>query len=263
MVEMIEQHSAGLGMDPADFEVLSDWCSMGHMPSMRKMMQHFESMITDEGKEQLQRYLTCGENGQAAWDEFLTENEDDCFCIRAYGFWLCRLADFGDEDAKAKVEDAPDIRKVAFFGGCGKNDPAIIGDSSIHVASTKPWINQFTPNIFYYPGEIDSLRMGLLDVYKADGAVLRWSKSDSAYTGEKHVGDSGADEDGFGMEEEYNYSFFDEYFRILSVLKGWSHHDMRVNEERLRKEREEKRKEYALEREAFMKIHGNEGAPVS
>ena len=61
----------------------------------------------------------------------------------------------------------------------------------------------------------------------------------------------------------YDYYFFDEYFRLLRALYGWSHHDMRVNEERLRKEREEKRKEYASEREAFMKTHGNEGAPVA
>ena len=102
--------------------------------------------------------------------------------------------------------------------------------------------------------------MGLLDVYKANGAILSWSESDKAYTGNEHAGDSGFDETGFGMEEEYNFFFFDEYFRLLQALYGWSHHDMRVNEKRLRKEREEKRKEYASEREAFMKAHGNEGS---
>jgi hypothetical protein len=105
--------------------------------------------------------------------------------------------------------------------------------------------------------------MGLLDVYKANGAILSWSESDKAYTGNEHAGDSGFDETGFGMEEEYNFFFFDEYFRFLQALYGWSHHDMRVNEKRLRKEREEKRKEYASEREAFMKAHGNEGSPVA
>lgn len=64
------------------------------------------------------------------------------------------------------------------------------------------------------------------------------------------------------MEEEYDYYFFDEHFRLLRALYGWSHHDMRVNEERLRKEREEKRKEYVAERKAFMMAHGNDGAPV-
>ena len=125
--------------------------------------------------------------------------------------------------------------------------------------------NQSTlpPNVFYYPGKIDSLRMGLLDVYKANGAILSWSESDKAYTGNEHAGDSGFDETGFGMEEEYNFFFLDEYFRLLQALYGWSHHDRRVNEKRLRKEHEEKRKEYASEREAFMKAHGNEGSPVA
>jgi len=257
MVKTIEQNCPDLGMHPADYEILADWCSMGHIPSMRRMMQHFDSLISPEGKEHLHRYLTADADGQSDWDAFLTENEIDCFNIRAYGFWLCRLADFGDEEASAIVDATPDIRNVAFMGGMRKEGP------TMHAVSTKPIIDPRFANIFYYPGKIDSLRMGLLDVYKANGAILSWSESDKVYTGDNYAGDSGFDETGFGMEEEYDYFFFDEYFRLLRVLYGWSHHDMRVNEERLRKEREEKRKEYESEREAFMKAHGKEGAPVA
>lgn len=53
MVITIERNCGGLGMHPTDFEVLADWCSMGHMPSMRRMKDHFESSISPEGKEHL------------------------------------------------------------------------------------------------------------------------------------------------------------------------------------------------------------------
>lgn len=53
MVKTIEQNCPDLGMHPADFEILADWCSMGHIPSMRRMMQHFDSLISSEGKEHL------------------------------------------------------------------------------------------------------------------------------------------------------------------------------------------------------------------
>ena len=257
MVTIIEQNCADLSMHPADFEVLADWCSMGHMPSMRRMAQYFESSISPEGKERLQLYLASGADGQAEWDAYLTKNENDCFNIRAYGFWLNQLADFGDEEAQAMIEAAPAIHNVAYMGGIRKQV------SALHAVSTKPIIDPRFPKVSYYPGKIDSLRLGLLDVYKADNAILSWSKKDEAYTCNNYAGDSGRDETGFGMEEEYDFYFFDEYFRLLRALYGWSHHDMRVNEERLRKEREEKRKEYASEREAFMKAHGNEGAPVA
>ena len=256
MVKTIEQNCLDLGMHPADFEVLADWCSMGHLPSMRRMMQYFESLISPEGKECLHCYLAEGPDGQAEWDTFLTENENDCFNIRAYGFWLCRLADFGDGEASETVDATPGIRNVAFMAGIRKHIP------SMHAVSTKPIIDPRFTNIFYYPGKIESLRLGLLDVYTADGAILSWSEQEKVYTGDNYAGDSGFDETGFGMEEEYDYYFFDEHFRLLRALYGWSHHDMRVNEERLRKEREEKRKEYVAERKAFMMAHGNDGAPV-
>ena len=47
----------GLGMEPAKFEVLADWCSMGHLPSMRRMRQHFESRISPEARRRMEDYL--------------------------------------------------------------------------------------------------------------------------------------------------------------------------------------------------------------
>lgn len=115
---------------------------------------------------------------------FLSENENDCFNIRAFGFWLCHLADFGDKEAIAKIEASPGIHNITFMGGMHKQVP------SLHAVSTSPIINPRFPNVFYYPGKIDSLRMGLLDVYKANGAILSWSESDKAYTGNEHAGNS-------------------------------------------------------------------------
>ncbi len=86
-------------MSPSDFRLLAKWCSMGHLPSIRRMCEHFESQISEETKERLSQYLTDSTMTQEAWDTYLEAKQEDCFNVRAYAWWLCRLAQFGEDEA--------------------------------------------------------------------------------------------------------------------------------------------------------------------
>ena len=49
----------------------------------------------------------------------------------------------------------------------------------------------------------------------------------------EYVGYEGPDEDGFGMEDEYDFHFFDEKNRYLGTLCAWSKRDFSINQDRI------------------------------
>lgn len=230
-------------MSPSDFRLLAKWCSMGHLPSMRRMCEHFESQISEETKERLSQYLTDSTMTQEAWDTYLEAKQEDCFNVRAYAWWLCRLAQFGEDEAKETVEKYPKLDSMAFL--------------RLHPVYGKPgWQTR------YYPGQGGADKLGLLDIVSADDNWPTDEIEEGIYKAEDYSGYSGPDETGFGMEEEYNFYYFDEYYRLLNVLKGWSNHDVRVNKERILNECREERDALRAEREAFLKEHAHDPAPV-
>ena len=235
----------GLGMDPAKFEVLADWCSMGHLPSMRRMRQHFESRISPEARRRLEDYLSNEAETLFDWDDWLEARPDDCFNVRASAFWLCRLAEFGDEAARAALEAQPRLGTMAFM----KLHP-VRGHSN--------WQAWYSPAAQSVSG---LARLGLLDLAWDGGHMPASKVTDCIFMAEDFAGDSGRDETGFGMEEEYDFYYFEEYNRLLKVLYGWSNHDMRVNEERIRGECLAKKAAFEAERRAFMVLHASDGAP--
>ena len=232
----------GLGMAPADFEVLADWCSMGHIPSMRRMRQHFESRVSPEAKRRLEGYLNDASQSLFDWDEWLEARPDDCFNVRAFAFWLCRLAQFGDEAARAALEGQPRLETVAFM--------------KLHPIKGHPnW------STWYPIDKAGSARLGLLDVTWAQGCFPTRNVEDGIIMGEEHVGDSGFDETGFGMEEEYDFFYFDDYYRLLGTLHGWSSHDVRANWDSILEDLRKKKAAFGAERAAFMALHADDGPP--
>ena len=230
-------------MSPIDFQLLAKWCSMGHLPSMWRMSEHFEAQISEEVRHRLYNYLIDPDENQESWDTYLEAKPEDCFNVRAYTWWLCRLAQFGEDEAKEMVEKYPKLETMAFM--------------RMHPLYGKPgWQTR------YYPGGEGAARLGLLDLAKAGGNLPDRKIDDGIYRAEDYSGYSGPDETGFGMEEEYNFYYFDEYYRLLNVLKGWSNHDVRMNKERILDECREERDALRAEREVFLKEHAHDPAPV-
>lgn len=85
--------------------------------------------------------------------------------------------------------------------------------------------------------------------------------ADGIFMAEDYAGDSGRDETGFGMEEEYDFYYFDGYYRLLNVLHGWSYRYVRVNRERILGECLAKKTAFEAERRTFMALHASDGAP--
>ena len=234
----------GLGMDPAKFEVLADWCSMGHLPSMRRMRKHFESLVSPEAMRRLEDYLNDEAETLFDWDDWLEARPDDCFNVRASAFWLCRLAQFGDEAARAALEAQPRLGTMAFM--------------KLHPIRGSNWQAWYSPAAQSATGVA---RLGLLDLARAGGNMPTSKVADGIFMAEDYAGDSGRDETGFGMEEEYDFYYFDGYYRLLNVLHGWSNHDVRVNRERILGECLAKKTTFEAERRTFMARHASDGAP--
>lgn len=234
----------GLGMDPAKFEVLADWCSMGHLPSMRRMRKHFESLVSPEARRRMEDYLNDEAETLFDWDDWLEARPDDCFNVRASAFWLCRLAQFGDEAGRAALEAQPRLGTMAFM--------------KLHPIRVSNWQAWYSPAAQSATGVA---RLGLLDLARAGGNMPTSKVADDIFMAEDYAGDSGRDETGFGMEEEYDFYYFDGYYRLLNVLHGWSNRDVRVNRERILGECLAKKAAFEAERRTFMALHASDGAP--
>lgn len=129
--------------------------------------------------------------------------------------WLIRAGLYGNEKAKCVLEAHPEYHK----------------ESCLSMEFFQPGHNR--------TGSADWKllhRMGLFEFPEGDSYTLHSMNSDGLYVAECYAGYEGADDDGFGMEEEYNYYYFDEFFRCLGYLNAWSRLDIRNNTERIRKE---------------------------
>ena len=193
----------------------------------------------------MEEYLSNEAETLFDWDDWLEARPDDCFNVRASAFWLCRLAQFGDEAARAALEAQPRLGTMAFM----KLHP-IRGQSY--------WQAWYSPAAQSVTG---LARLGLLDLARAGGNMPTSKVADGIFMAEDYAGDSGRDETGFGMEEEYDFYYFDEYYRLLRALYGWSNHDVRVNRERILGECLAKKTAFEAERRTFMARHASDGAP--
>lgn len=99
-------------------------------------------------------------------------------------------------------------------------------------------------------------KMGFLDFEENVSYILESLSDTGIYVGSSYVSYDGSDETGFGMENEYDYYFFDEFFRLLFILRGWSSRDVRNNQDRIQPTCRMKKAEKRREREAFRRGNG-------
>ena len=176
------------------FEELAYGCKMGDPQAMLRMYQWFWSRVPDELKRLDSQYAArCSEESEKELEERLEQNPQEGFRLRAAYTWLTRAAFYGSQAAMDLLEKNPRCIWQGFlpvkslFFGSGEHSVPITGDT---------------------------LRALGLSEIKAQGRIrLRGQTEEKTYYYETYAGYEGPDEDGYGMEEEYYYRMYDEFFR--------------------------------------------------
>ncbi|MBQ8972399.1 MAG: hypothetical protein IJ074_04895 [Clostridia bacterium] len=211
----------------AEFERRAEQCAAGELASMRWMSETFQEQMSAQTRETMY-CLLAGESESAleTWRRIMKENEEERFLASAYGFWVCRAAVFGDSASRKRIHSAPILREIAKLNDEFQSPLAKKRYSAL------------------VRGD-EMARMGLIDFRGLPTLDLSPLNQNRLYVGNCYSGYTGRDETGFGMEEEYDFYYFDENFRFLMKLEGLSNLDIRNNEERIFAECVQKRKALA------------------
>lgn len=217
--------------------LLEERCAMGDIDAMYEMFQKFRDRLSREYlnlEQEVEKKLS--EEGKQRIYAFLKENDNDRFCVRASNMWLNRAKIYGSHKAETVLEVHPFYAENAYF-------------------SQAFMISSYAPNRKCSGEEMK--KMGFLDfegmenwnldIYPINKQGIYYADGDAGY--------DGPDETGFGMEEEYDFCFFDEFFRLLRVLHGWSRRDFLSNEAEIWKKCEEKQIELQNQRKQFWKMN--------
>lgn len=217
--------------------LLEERCAMGDISAMYEMFQKFRGQLSTEylNLEQETEQELSNERVQRLY-AFLKQHDEDCFFVRASNMWLNRAKIYGSYRAEEILKAHPFYAKNAYFSQSFMLPGNMQGRACLGEAMKK---------------------MGFLDF---DGRekwdlYIRSLNERGLYFAEGDAGCDGPDETGFGMEEEYDFCFFDEFFRLLYVLHGWSRRDLNHNEGEIWKKCEAKRTELQNQREQFWKTH--------
>ncbi|MBQ9359457.1 MAG: hypothetical protein IJT96_00305 [Lachnospiraceae bacterium] len=134
------------------------------------------------------------------------------YMLRGARMWLIRASVYGSGEAREKLEAVPDNEEPYL-----SKQFMIPGEGNAKKRC---------------PGEV-MRKLGLLDFTEDDEYELFQLNKDRIYVASRYIGYDSADEDGFGMEDYYDYYFFDEYFCLLFKIAEWSHSGFRNNQYRI------------------------------
>ena len=220
----------GIDCSTESFSGMAKRCAMREADAMLWMSKELRRHLSGEFNDLLAFRIAPDDDNEFAWlITYLNSHDEDRMYFLGANMWLARAAHFGSEKAKDTLMSVPEYRFSLF-----PND-------------------FFTGNggrAVQYHGKI--LReIGLLDFIEDEDYLIMPLNQDNIYVASFYVDYDGPDESGFGMENYYNYYYFDEYFCLLFMLKKWSRSDVR-DDPRIPKAYKKRRKEKQDERNAWL-----------
>lgn len=161
---------------------------------------------------------------------YIKENKEEATNARIGVTWFMRAAAYGNEQAAELVAEHEHWDIISFF-----------------------------PELFFYPGSgllvnisgEDLRTAGFFEFTEDDTYSIRSIDSNGVFSAETYAGYEGPDSDGYGMEEEYNFYRFDEFFHNIGSLQGYSNLDYRNNEKRFAEKWMEQQKVQKQQRESY------------
>ena len=208
------------------FESKAKKCAMGDPQAMLWMFRELRSRLTDAYRALEADYIReCCEENLERLNSYLQEHRNDRLCLQGAHLWLNRAAFYGSEKAQKLLEENGFYRQNAYF----QKEFQMPGQNLVSICKGA-----------------DMRKIGFLDFEEKVTYHLKSLNTEKIYIGSCYVSYDRPDDTGFGMEDEYDYYFFDEFFRLLFILRGWSKRDIQNNQDRITAACREKRAEKQL-----------------
>lgn len=223
------------------FETKAKQCAMGDLKAMLWMFRHFDAQLSEAYKAYEKHYVEDpSELNLRRRKEYLEEHEEERLCLQASHMWIVRAALFGSEEAKRMIAEYPFYARDTYMG-VRRQIPGRMISTDLDKSMKGS----------------DMRKIGFLE-FKGNGMFTLYPiSSDGIYTVVYDAGDDGPDETGFGMEELYNYYYYDEFFRYLHGVKNWSSRDVWLDREKIAEKNLNQRDMKQQERDAYWKDHRN------
>lgn len=190
-----------------DFRGTAQRCAMGDVEAMYQMSKWFRNQLEREFlalEQELEAYpknekLTkeaqeSREFARQKVNQYVKQHGDTLFAWKAANFWMNRAALYGHPEAKKIAQEHP-VRCLNAYLPPYDMLPIGQGRSS-------------------YQGE-ELNRLGLLQFTASEEYDLHGMGQDGIYRAQIYRGYDGPDETGFGMEEEWDDYYYDEFFNLL------------------------------------------------
>lgn len=199
----------------AYFEAMAIRASLGDIFAMQKLGDWFRAKLSEE-------YLTLENEWENAPDckekeflESMSAHKEENFYARAGIMWYIRAFLYGNEQTLSFLENHRKLMSISLIS-----------------------VNFFNPGIyesFYFTGE-ELRKAGFLNIKENEKFSIKFLAGEGTFAAESDGGYESAGSDGFGMEEEYNFYRYDEFFNNIGKLWGYSNQDYRNNERRFLEE---------------------------
>lgn len=229
---------SGIPCEGTSFESAAKRCAMGDVDSMFWMFEEFAGRLSAECRELEGACLADpSEENTRLLERWLEHHEDDNIHLQASHLWLKRAAIYGSKRAEDLLDTRPFYREYSFL-------------STLFQIPGKERRRECCGSVMR--------RIGFLDFDEKISYTMESLDRNGIYIGSRYVSYDGPDESGFGMEDEYDYYFFDEFFRLLYMIPGWSERDISNNRDRIDSFNIMKRDSMQRERDQFWNRYGNE-----
>ena len=181
-----------------DWRTAAKRCSQGDTKAMWNLSRWFRSQLGTEFlalEKQLEKAPPAERREVAdGVNRYLKQHGEEQFLWKASNFWMNRAALYGYGAAKAVAEEHPLRCLNAYFSPYFMLP---IGQGSVSCRGEE--LN----------------RLGLLQFTATEEYDIRGMEQDGTYRARVYRGYDGPDETGFGMEEEWDTFYYDEFFNVL------------------------------------------------
>lgn len=216
--------------DTFDFIKCAEECRMGDPDAMLKMHTYLRERLSDKCKD-IERQCILNKDPRALI-KYIVENRDDRNFLLGANMWLLRAAICKDPEAKKIADSDPYHEKFSLINSDGR------------VRGTRYLIDIGLTGAEFKEIGIDGFAA-------SKEYSLRHRNERGYYMASSYAGYDGPDSTGFGMEEEYDFIFFDEFFNICCTRKAWPFRDIWNDMTRICDEADKVRAAEAAQREAY------------
>lgn len=212
------------------FEEMIDRTRFGDTYAMHQLAIWFRNKLSSEYLSIEAMWESAPKEGQDSLAKYIKANPEEFVNARAGIMWHIRAALYGEQASEEYIECHSALKALSLLSE-----------------------NMLIPGTRCRDGEAGSMlrSIGLIDFSEDQHYSISSLSEEGFFIATTDGGYEGPDEDGFGMEELYNYYCFDEFFCLLGKRLEYSHRDYESCEKDFMKQCSEKQADFQTQRENY------------